>query len=79
MFNILRFLLELLVVGVVMVIVGLPVTWVGMKIGDSAGAHVSLKTWASIGVTLFVIGCLVHGLFEVSGMNAEYVKYYCKN
>ena len=78
MFTLKRFLLELLVVGVIIVIVGLPITYLGMKLGPKdKNFPTDIKTWFNISLSLFIIGCLVHIVFEVSGMNRQYVNYYC--
>lgn len=75
MFEFPRFIWEVLIVGAVLIAIGLPITWVGMKIG---GSSASLSTWISIAITFFVIGALTHTIFEATGMNHMYVKYYCK-
>lgn len=77
MFEMPRFLLELLVVGLAIVIIGIPISYIGMKMSGEKKLP-STGVWISIGISLFIIGAMTHIIFEAIGFNREYVKYYCK-
>lgn len=82
MYNIVKmtfgtFLLEALVVGVALVVVATPVSWLASLIRTGA-VELFPDHFGLMVLTLFVSGALTHGVFEVAGLNDYYVQYKCK-
>ena len=78
MFKMPNFLLELIIVGFAMTIIGLPISWIGMKLSGNKKLP-DLKSWIYIGLSLFMTGLIGHIFFEATTLNRMYVNSYCKN
>ena len=73
-----RFIIECIIVGVVLMLVGLPISYIGMKLSKEKKLP-PVKSWIGIAISLFVTGVLTHIIFEISGLNKKYIDYYCTN
>ena len=73
-----RFIIECIIVGIVLMAVGLPISYIGMKLSKEKKLP-PLKSWIAIAISLFITGIITHIIFEVSGLNKKYIDYYCNN
>ena len=78
MFKMPNFLPELLIVGLAITIIGLPISWIGMKLSGNKKLP-DVKSWMYIGLSLFMTGVIAHLFFEATSLNRMYVDSYCKN
>ena len=69
--NIKSFLIEAIVVGISLVVIGLICFCIGNNISILKNKNIYMK----LSIYLFVIGLLTHVLYEVIGAN----KWYCSN
>ena len=63
-----KLIVETLVVGIAIMIVGLPISYLGMKISGEEKIPPA-KAWISIALSLFLTGAITHLLFAVAGAN----------
>lgn len=69
----LRLLIEAIVVGVLVAIIGLFISYIVMVFNDADAAH--FDHWGSVGLSFAISGFLVHLLCEYTGLNGWYCKH----
>lgn len=70
-----HFLVEALIVGVVLAIIGFIISTSLMYERDSSFSIKKYKFWPWVLVGYFITGVIAHIIFQVTGAN----KWYCKN